>query len=293
LEEDTHHEFQCKKYMSAPEERIAQGPRPDPKIEKFRDAVKSAENSTLLFNLDMGRVPIMNKETIAKNSTLAIAKMAANKEKPGSIIPSEDIVAGIDDILSVTTGFELYGTATKSYKHPASKDSGAFCTVPVRYDFADRETRFQAEKFLREKCDIQCTIPYHPTLRECIKQIISNIKTEYPGNQARVTIDTGKLCLNISRRENGSKNDPKPWIRCKSVPVPDEALDTEMKKIPQGFKINWKTRSVSASTDTGAEEPGGAAGTVTGDIGGASGGATGPRVHVSMEVADSNTVPAW
>jgi hypothetical protein len=193
----------------------------------------------------------MNKDTIAKNSTLALTKMAAQKEKDGATIPGDDIIASIDDILSVTTGFELFGTATKTYRHPTDPNSGAYCTVPVKYDFPDKDTRFRAEKYLREKCNIHCTTPYHSTLRECIKQLVEKMKKEFPKNQIRVTIDTGKMWFNVSRREPGSKEDPKPWIRCQSVPVPEEALDTETKKIPQGFKITWKTGTASAASGTG------------------------------------------
>jgi hypothetical protein len=46
----------------------------------FRDAVKSAENSTLVFNLDMGKVPIMNQDTMSQKATLALVTMAAGKE---------------------------------------------------------------------------------------------------------------------------------------------------------------------------------------------------------------------
>jgi hypothetical protein len=46
--------------------------KPDPPTEeeriqkKFKEAVRIAENSTLVLNLDMGKVPIINKETIKK-----------------------------------------------------------------------------------------------------------------------------------------------------------------------------------------------------------------------------------
>ena len=35
---------------------------------RFKEAVKEAERSTLIFNLDMGKVPLMNQETILKKS---------------------------------------------------------------------------------------------------------------------------------------------------------------------------------------------------------------------------------
>ena len=45
-------------------------------LRKFREAVKDAEKATLIFNLNMGNVPIMNQETISKKATLALTTMA-------------------------------------------------------------------------------------------------------------------------------------------------------------------------------------------------------------------------
>jgi hypothetical protein len=232
-------------------------PPKDPKVEKFREAVK--EKSTLAFNLDMGTVPIMNRDTIAQKATLALTKMAAQVEKPGTTIPSEDTVAAIDDALSVTTGYEIYGTATKTYRHPTDKLSGAFCTVPVRYDFETKDARVRAEKVFRDKCNVNCAVPYPTMVRETIKQVISNVRREHPNNLVRVTIDTGKCCFNISRRPvsedqpgaaSGSgtgpgksaatnKKAPRPWIVYGSKVIPEAAFDVDTKRIPTDFKINW------------------------------------------------------
>jgi hypothetical protein len=90
----------------------------DRAMSKFREAVKVAENSTLIFNLDMGRVPIMNRDTMRTKATLALTSMAAKLE-PGNktSVPSEDTLAVIDDILGVTTGMEFFGRITKSYQN--------------------------------------------------------------------------------------------------------------------------------------------------------------------------------
>jgi hypothetical protein len=237
-------------------------PPKDPKIEKFRDAVKEAEKSTLAFNLDMGTVPIMNRDSIAQKATLALTKMAAQVEKPGTSIPSEDVVAAIDDALSVTTGYEIYGTATKTYRHPTDKLSGAYCTVPVRYDFESKDARVRAEKIFRDKCNVNCAVPYPTMVRESIKQVINNVRREHPNNLVRVTIDTGKCCFNISRRpvsndsppgaapdtgngtstglgEAASTKKPRPWIVYGSKVIPEAAFDVDTKRVPTDFKINW------------------------------------------------------
>jgi hypothetical protein len=242
---------------------VSNSPPVDPKVEKFRDAVKDAERSTLAFNLDMGTVPIMNRDTMAQRATLALTKMAAQVEKPGSLIPSEDTVAAIDDALSVTTGYEIYGTATKTYRHPTDKMSGAYCTVPVRYDFESKDARVRAEKIFRDKCNVNCATPYPIILRETIKQAIANVRDEHPNNLVRVTIDTGKCCFNISRRPVENDNDAtdaarggrrssnkrpvRPWTAYGSKVIPEAAFDVVSKRIPTDFKINWPLPDAKAS----------------------------------------------
>jgi hypothetical protein len=130
----------------------------DPKLTMFREAIRDAERSTLVFNLDMGKVPIMNKE----KATLSLTSMAAKKEKRTTSIPSDDAVAAIDDVLSVTTGMQFYGAQTKTYKHPSDPNSGLYCTFPVKYEFENKDDRIRAETVLRDLCDVHCATPYPP-----------------------------------------------------------------------------------------------------------------------------------
>jgi hypothetical protein len=209
----------------------------DLKAKKFKEAIKEAEKSTLVFNLDMGRVPIMNKETMSKKATLSLTSMAARKEKKTTSVPSEDALAQIDDVLSVVVGMEFYGAQTKSYRNPKDKDSGSFCSVPVRYDFEHKDDRVRAETVLRSLCDIQCTTPYPAVVKESIRQIVGKVKSEFPDNLIRVNVDTNNMCFKISRKERGEK---RVWIPYKcTVPVPDAALDVHLKKVPEDFKISW------------------------------------------------------
>jgi hypothetical protein len=90
---------------------------------KIQVVIKEAKRSTLLFNLDMGKVPLVNKETMNKKATLALAAMAAKKEKKNTSIQSEDAVAAIDDCLSATTGMDFFGATTKTYRNPKDSNS--------------------------------------------------------------------------------------------------------------------------------------------------------------------------
>jgi hypothetical protein len=216
-----------------------------PEVAKFREVVRKAECSTLIFNLNMGRIPIMNTATMSNKATLALAAMAAeNEERPGSI-PEEDTVATIDDVLSMATKIDFYGRKTKTYTNARDKKSGSFCTIPVLYEFSDKDSRFEAETYLRKKCGAHCSTPYPTILRECIRQAVDAVKADFPNDQVKVTVDANNFCLRAARRApvegNAKKNR---WQYAdKTVPLPDLALDVDAKKVPDGFKLALPVRN--------------------------------------------------
>jgi hypothetical protein len=206
----------------------------------FKEAVKLAERSTLIFNLDMGRVPIMNVETIKTKATLALTSMAAKREAGNNTsVPSEDTITAIDDVLSLVTNMELYGRKTKTYNNTRDKNSGLFCTIPVKYEFTDREARFEAETILRDKCGAHVSTPYPAILRECIKQVIDKVKSDYPSNQVKVTVDPNSFSLKVSMRQK-VEGTPGNWETFeKKIPLPQEAMDVYSRKVPENFRMEF------------------------------------------------------
>jgi hypothetical protein len=236
-------------------------PEPEPEVKRFRDAIRDAERSTLVLNLNMGRIPIMNKETLAKKATLALTAAAAKKEaeteKSNRTVPSSDAVAAIDDVLSIVKNYSFYGSGTKTYKNPKDELSGSYCTAPVKYEFKDKETRTAAEKILKTTCGISCTTPYPAMVRECIRQIIDKVKTQYPDNFIRVAVDTGKMVFKVARKPPKDAPDNS-WKYGKvDIPIPPAALDISRRWAPKDFKITIpdvvSDTGTGTSTSTGTE----------------------------------------
>ena len=211
-------------------------PPVDPAVKRFRDAVKEAEKSTLVFNLNMGKVPIMNQQTISSKATTALTEMAASSEGKAGRIPSNESVAAIDDVLSVVTGMAFYGKATKTYRNPKDKEnSGAFCTVPVKYTFKDKDTRIRAEMVLRDTCKVNCSTPYPVILRDTIRQVVNYVKSEYPDNMVRVNVDLPRLGLRVARKPPG---EGQYWKDYKHIlPLPAEVFDVSARKVPDNFNV--------------------------------------------------------
>ncbi len=202
------------------------------KARKFSEAIRDAERSTLCFNLNMGNVPLINKTTISEKASLALAEMAASAEGKFSSTPSADAIAAIDDVTSMVTNIEFYGSSTKEYK---GKDSTGFCTVPVRYQFKDKEQKFFAEKKLRGICKVKCATPYPAIVCECIKQVVDHVRASHPTDFVKVSVLTKDFALKVARRPPGKDYE---WIVYpETLRLPDEAMDVSTKQVPKGLRM--------------------------------------------------------
>jgi len=221
-------------------------------IQAFKTSVKNAERSSLIFNLNLGKVPIMNTNTMLTKATKALTDMAASSDGTSSS-PLEDTVACIDDVLSLVKNVTVFGKQTKTYRHPSDKASGSYCTAPIRYEFKDKDTRIRAEMLLRSKCKVMCSTPYHPTLRESIKQVVTHFKQVYPDNLIKVVVDTKNMCLRALRKPKGEQ-DWRKWDY--TIPIPDAALDTKARKAPPSLVVNIPVVQKSPTTKGGSTDKG-------------------------------------
>ena len=191
---------------------------------KFVHAVREAEKSVLLFNLDLGKVPVMNTNTISVKVTQDIAAKAAVVEERPQGRPTDDTVTMLEDAISLVKGMEFYGKTTKPYTNKskaADPMNGKFCTIPVKMNFKDKETKQQVESMLRNKCKIQCTTPYPLNLRKAIRETVETQKVKFPEQFIQVRIDPEALSLKLSRKGKDGK-----WFNnYETIPLDDSVLD--------------------------------------------------------------------
>jgi hypothetical protein len=91
---------------------------PDPAVKKFKDTIKDAEKSTLIFGLNLGKVPLINQDAMSTKVTKAITEKAAQKDGSKGSVPKEDTITALDDVLSIVENVRFYGKTTKSYQNP-------------------------------------------------------------------------------------------------------------------------------------------------------------------------------
>jgi hypothetical protein len=229
----------------------------DPQVKKFKDTVRDAEKSTLVFNLNLGKTPIINQETMSTRVTKAITAKAAETDGVRGSIPKEDTVSALDDVLSIVKGMKFYGKSTKTYTNTRDTLSGSYCTIPVRYDFADKESRMFAETVFRDKCKLQCSTPYPLILRETIKQVVEQVKDQHPGHFVKVNVDTSDMTLVVWRRPmlaEGEKG-KKFWTKTyDGIPIPPECLDINARRIPERYHVKLPATVNVVNTDSMSED---------------------------------------
>jgi hypothetical protein len=195
-----------------------------------RQAIQKAEKSTILFELDMGSVPVINKETLARKVTIALHDKASKCEQVRNGDMTEADAEEIVDDLLTCTSLDFLGNGSTRFrndKNPSDPRIGKMCTVPVKMLFKGRDERMLAEQTIRKVCDTRCSTPYPKNLRVMIRKLIDEGKTAKPGHFIRVRVHSDTL-----RLEAHASVDRK-WVDLKiGKDIPLDILDsTEISEV--------------------------------------------------------------
>ena len=128
----------------------------------------------------------------------------------------------MDDTLSCST-LQFLGSGTRKFYNNREKDdprNSKMCTVPVRMDFKNKETKIQAESTLRSVCKVHCSTPYPKRLRQLINGMIQNGKNINPDSFIKIKVDIDNLMLTAHARQGDN------WIHLKlDTVIPLDILD--------------------------------------------------------------------
>jgi hypothetical protein len=175
---------------------------------RIRQAINKAEKSSVLFGIDMGDVPTINKETLARKLTIDLHKKA-KKGAPESKYSEKQVEEMTDDLLTCAS-LDFLGSGTKIYKNKYNdKDTnnGKFCTMPVKMMFKDKKERILAEQHLRKVCSVKCSTPYPKGLRTLISSLIEEAKRVKQGHFILAKVNVEKLTVSALASENNSWTD--------------------------------------------------------------------------------------
>jgi len=201
---------------------------------KVKKVLREAERRVIAFDLNLGSAPLINKTTISKNVTVELH----NKAKSGNHDWAVDSAAAmVDDVLSCAQ-LEFLGPGTRKFynnRNESDARNNKMCTVPVRFDFKNKEQRIQAEKTLKKICQVRTAVPYPKKLRESLAALVEAGKKKAPGKFVMTKVDIDKLTIGAFVRGdrgwvdlNLSKDISSVLIDTSQVTVSEEEMQTQM-----------------------------------------------------------------
>ena len=160
----------------------------------------------MIFNLDLGPVPTINKETLARKVTITLSDKAKEGDHYYNINGAEDTIY---DVLSCSK-LEYLGSNSRKFHNthkPTDSQNGKFCTLPVCHDFKDKETRIQAEISLRKIWKVSCSTPYPKNLRKLLDSLVKEGKTITSGHFIRTRVNADKLTIDVHAKDGDTWRD--------------------------------------------------------------------------------------
>ncbi len=209
------------------------------KVRKLRQAISKAERSVTLFNLDLGSVPVINRDTLNRKVTLLLHERAQREGiYKGNPAAAEE---AMDDILSCAS-IDILGKGSRPFFNKKDNNdarNGKMCTVPIKLTFKDKKTRFQAELTLKKVCKIKCGTPYPKKLRSIMDELVTVCKSSNPGCFILTKVDTEKMIVTAKARNDAG------WVDLKqNFSIPHDILDqAELAAISEDEVIDMVTIS--------------------------------------------------
>ena len=193
-----------KPLSSAPTPILKERPQKQPESEdvKYRKDLKKtlevAEKSAVIFNLNLGTVPIMNKDTLNNNFSQAVLN-ATNKTAAAKETDAEESRAVVDDMLSCVKELTFLGQSTKPYVNDNDPTdpmlNQKIHTIPVKVDFETKAERINFERIFKEKTGLKVAQSIPKKIKQVYKDFNNQTPKQNPGKWVIIRIDPSKLCL--------------------------------------------------------------------------------------------------
>jgi hypothetical protein len=212
-----------------PAPSVPSRPRVEPGTAELKAALATADKSAVVFDADLGPSPVANQATL--NGALAAGLKAATlKVAADAGMDANEAIRVVNDALSCADNVDFKGQT--SSKHIDKRDPNnpivmPFCSMPVKLDFPDRNTRIHFERTIRKHCNLRATISLPTIIRQYQALYLNAVKERYPGRAVMVRPDVASLSLVALVKEEGGGA----WTRCpgghpipRGIMLPDYTL---------------------------------------------------------------------
>ena len=195
-------------------------PPPKPTGEReLREALEKADRESVIFEADLGPVPIFNRTKLSAALSAGLKKtvIEAAEKKVGDVAEAVRI---LDDAFSGVENVDFLGQASRKFensRNPTDPRIGSFCSMPVKLTFTDRDSRIHFENSIRNLGGPKATQSFPKPVRTVMAEYAKNFRLSHPDMVVMVRPDTRTLQINAFIKSDGEKS----WNRLPdSYPIP-------------------------------------------------------------------------
>jgi len=190
-------------------------PKPPPPGKKeLLEALERSEKEAVLFGANLGSVPLANRGTLNINLTTDLQKRVLEKtaDKPESV--TQEALRVVEDALSCVDSIDFLGQRSK----PNTSDGSAeYCTMPIKLNFADRDSRVNFERTIRENTNLRASQSLPQSIRKEMAVFRRAMEARYPEDIIMTRPDRRTLDFIAFKKKDGEKK----WNPCaESHPIP-------------------------------------------------------------------------
>jgi hypothetical protein len=193
--------------------------RPEPGTAELKAALTAAEKTAVVFDADLGPSPVANRAALNGAFTAGL-KAATLKVAENSGEDANESIQVVNDALSCADNLGFVGQTSQrkiDKRDPANPVTLPFCTMPVKLDFPDRDTRIHFEKTLRKHCGMKATISLPFQIRQYQALFLDALRNRYKGRAISARPNTSTLSMVAFMKNEGDRG----WSRCReTVPIP-------------------------------------------------------------------------
>jgi hypothetical protein len=194
-------------------------PRQEPGTAELKAALAAAEKTAVVFDADLGKLPAANRGAL--NGTFAAGlKAATMKVADESGGDAVECIRIVNDALSCVDNIDFVGQSSErkiDKRDPTNPITLPYCTMPVKLDFPDRNTRIHFERTVRKHCGMKASMSLPFQIRRYQSLFYKAMKARYPDRIVMVRPDTPSLAFVAFVKNEGGSG----WSRCReTVPIP-------------------------------------------------------------------------
>ena len=205
-------------------------PKPDPGKKMLSDALAAAERTAIIFDADLGTASVGTRTGLPtpfpQRLELRLLPLRRRPRVPRRkslrLPPKPSGFA--DDALSCASNMSFLGQATKQYtnsRDASDPRNGSFFTMPIKFEFPDKNSRIHFERTLREKCKLKAAMSLPLGIRKEADKCRNLAKEKFPGEIVMIRAESDGLQFAVFHKKDGDVK----WIRSPdSYPIPVSAV---------------------------------------------------------------------